>query len=384
MKNYFLITSLIFALNTNVNSQVRAWIRVNQLGYLPNDKKAAILLSEENITIKSFSIYNALTDELEYKSDEIIPYGNFGNFKSTFRLNFSNLREEGSYKIKIDSIESPVIRIFKNAYDGSADFLLNYMRQQRCGYNPILNDSCHTSDGFIIYHPALDSTHIDATGGWHDASDYLQYVTTSANAVYLMLFAYEQNQNCFSDEYENNGIKKANGIPDILDEAKWGIDWLLKMNPKADEMYNQIADDRDHRGFRLPNEDTISYGKGLERPVYYCTGKPQGMFRYKNRSDGIASTAGKFASAFALGSEVFKKYFTEYAEKLKQKAIEAYDYGKRNPGVCQTAPCISPYFYEEENWVDDMQLAAASLYKLTGEKKFLDDAITFGRQERTT
>ena len=73
------------------------------------------------------------------------------------------------------------------------------MRQQRCGYNPFLHDSCHTRDGYIIYHPAADSTHIDVTGGWHDATDYLQYTATSANAVYQMLLAYQLNPSAFGD-----------------------------------------------------------------------------------------------------------------------------------------------------------------------------------------
>jgi hypothetical protein len=122
-----------------------------------------------------------------------------------------------------------------------------------------------------------------------------------------------QNPASFGDTYQANGAAGKNGIPDILDEVRWGLDWLVKMNPDSGQMYNQIADDRDHQGFRLPNKDTATYGKGLERPVYFCTGKPQGVFGHKSRATGIASTAGKYASAFALGSLVMQKQ--EYLEK---------------------------------------------------------------------
>jgi peptidoglycan/xylan/chitin deacetylase (PgdA/CDA1 family) len=359
-------------------------VRINQLGYLPKGIKVAVLLSKDNISPKTFSLHSVLTDEIIFTSRKIIPYGSYGAFKSTFRLNFSEFEKEGAYYIKIESVSSPNFRIASDVYDGAADFLLNYMRQQRCGYNPTLKDSCHTFDGFIIYHPTLDSTHIDVIGGWHDASDYLQYVTTSANAVFQMLFAYQENPESFGDNYDKDGLERANGIPDILDEAKWGLDWLLKMNPGKDMMFNQIADDRDHRGLRLPNQDTISYGRGLERPVYFCTGEPQGIFKYKNRSNGLASTAGKFASAFALGSKIFENYFPEYSNLLKQKSIDAYEFGKRFPGVCQTAPCLSPYFYEEDNWTDDMQLAASVLFSSTKAKNYLDDAIFYGKQEKVT
>ena len=63
-----------------------------------------------------------------------------------------------------------------------------------------------------MYGPMPDSTHIDVTGGWHDATDYLQYSATSVNAVYNMLFAYRDNANAFSDEYQSNGLKGENGI----------------------------------------------------------------------------------------------------------------------------------------------------------------------------
>ncbi|HCY76751.1 MAG TPA: glycoside hydrolase [Ignavibacteriales bacterium] len=363
-------------------AQVDSWIRVNQLGYLPNTPKVAVLISKKNILLKEFLIKEVKTKKIVYTSNSIQSFGSVWNFNSNFRLDFSSFKDEGIYFIECENVRSNNFKIAKNVYNGTADFLLKYMRQQRCGYNPFLKDSCHTKDGFIIYNPKLDSTHIDVTGGWHDASDYLQYVTTSANAVYQMLFAYKQNPGVFTDEFDANGNEGSNKIPDILDEAKWGIDWLLKMNPEKDMIFNQIADDRDHMGFRLPNKDTISYGKGLERPVYFATGTPQGIFKYQNRSTGLASTAGKFASAFALASELLKNYYPELSITLLQKAIEAYELGKEYPGVCQTAPCRAPYFYEEENFRDDMELAASQLFLVTKNNSYLNDGIVFGNEEK--
>ncbi len=137
---------------------------------------------------------------------------------------------------------------------------------------------------------------------------------------------------------------------------------------------------------RLPTEDNINYGvgKGKGRPVYFATGKPQGLGKYKNRSEGVASTAGKFASAFALAAQEYKGINDSLANLYKQKALSAYKLGIDNPGVCQTAPNLAPYFYEEDNWVDDMHLAAAALYQLTGEKKYLDQSIKFGLDEKVT
>ncbi len=115
--------------------------------------------------------------------------------------------------------------------------------------------------------------------------DYLQYSTTSANATYHLLMAYRDFPKVFTDEKQANGLDGKNGMADVLDEAKWGLDWLLKMHPKDDWMFNQIADDRDHMGMRIPKEDT-QYGRGNERPVYFVSGEPQQRGKFMNNTTG--------------------------------------------------------------------------------------------------
>ncbi|MEP6727576.1 MAG: glycoside hydrolase family 9 protein, partial [Bacteroidota bacterium] len=251
---------------------------------------------------------------------------------------------------------------------------------------PFLKDSCHTGDGYTMYGPMPDTTHIDVAGGWHDATDYLQYVTTSANATYHLLAAYRDFPGAFTDKHLANGLDGNNGTADVLDEARWGLEWLLKMHPRKDWLFTQLADDRDHAGFRLPNLDSVDYGtgKGKSRPVYFATGQPQGLGKYKNHSTGVASAAGKFSSAFALGALVYAKKDNILSQLLANKSATAYQLGIDKPGVAQTAPNREPYFYEEDNWVDDMELAAANLYQLTKNKKFLTQSIDYSAQEKVT
>jgi hypothetical protein len=158
------------------------------------------------------------------------------------------------------------------------------------------------------------------------------------------------------------------------------------MFPSYGEMYNQLGDDRDHAYFDLPWADSSDYGwgKGRERPVYPCTGRPQGLFEYRNRSTGLASTAGKYASAFALGAQLFRESDAELADTLRRKALLAFVLGTQNEGVCQTAPARAPYFYEEENWADDMELAAAELFELTQDRVLLGQALTYAELEPVT
>ncbi len=359
------------------------WIRINQLGYLENSIKVAVLISQEDVSVQSFQICDT-DNKVVWESASVKEYGEIWGFKNSFRLDFSNFQTRGEYYIKTGEAKSPVFIINNNVYDGTADFVLQYMRQQRCGYNPFLKDSCHTKDGFIVDHLTRENEYIDVTGGWHDATDYLQYLTTSANATYQLMFAYTQNPDSFKDNYDKDGMPGSNGIPDIIDEAKWGIDWLLKMNPEYGIMFNQIADDRDHAGFRLPNKDSVNYGQPFGRPVYFVTGKSQGLSKHKNRTEGVSSTAGKYASAFALGSKVLKEFYPELIDLLKKKAKEAYNYAKTDLGTTQTACYKSPYFYEEDNYVDDLELAAAQLYEITNDEQYLKEAAYWGDVEPVT
>lgn len=371
-----------------------SWIRVNQIGYLPEATKVAVFMSDETAQINGFELVDAFTGEVAFSSSAVRPTGVLGRMKTTCRLDFSVLKTSGAYYIKVLSsggeTRSETFPVGAGVYDGAADFVLNYMRQQRCGWNPFFKDSCHRKDGIIVGHPdpRKDSTFLDVTGGWHDASDCLQYTTTSANAIYQLMFAYQSNPEAFSDNHLADGTPGRNGIPDIVDEIYWGLKWLDKMNPEPGEMYNQIADDRDHVGMRVPSDDLADYGwgKGGFRPVWYCSGEPQQRGRRgdRNKTTGVASTAGKFASDFALGAEILRPFYPEFAERIGAKAKAAYDAGVAKPGVCQTASVVSPYIYEEDNWVDDMELAAYEMFRRTGDGKYRTEAIEYARREPVT
>ena len=371
-----------------------SWIRVNQIGYLPEATKVAVFMSDETAQINGFELVDAFTGEVAFSSFSVRPTGVLGHMKTTCRLDFSGLKTSGAYYIKVLSsggeTRSETFPVGAGVYDGAADFVLNYMRQQRCGWNPFFKDSCHRKDGIIVGHPdpRKDSTFLDVTGGWHDASDCLQYTTTSANAIYQMMFAYQSNPEAFSDNHLADGTPGRNGVPDIVDEIYWGLKWLDKMNPEPGEMYNQIADDRDHVGMRVPSDDQADYGwgKGGFRPVWYCSGEPQQRGRRgdRNKTTGVASTAGKFASDFALGAEILRPFYPEFAERIGAKAKAAYDAGVAKPGVCQTASVVSPYIYEEDNWVDDMELAAYEMFRRTGDGKYRTEAIEYARREPVT
>lgn len=372
----FLVSGILAIVSFVHKPAPRSWIRINQLGYTPVGIKTAVWCSKENETIKTFQLINAVTKKIAFNGSTGKSFGEYGPFKQSYRLNFSSFKKAGRYYLQAGGVKSPEFEIDDDVYKGSADFCLRYMRQQRTGFNPYLKDSCHTEDGYTLYGPMKDSTYIDATGGWHDASDYLQYATTSANATFHLLAAYRDFPKVLTDEKTANGLEGKNGRADVLDEAKWGLDWLLKMHPKKDWMFNQIADDRDHISMRMPKLDS-QYGRGFQRPVYFINGEPQQRGKFMNNTTGTSSTAAKLSSAFSLGSQVFGITDKKYSILLGQKASSAYTYAFIKPGVTQTVSVKSPYIYAEENWVDDMELASVWQNKI-------NDAYDYALKEPVT
>ncbi|HEX7979207.1 MAG TPA: glycoside hydrolase family 9 protein [Gemmatimonadaceae bacterium] len=362
-----------------------AFIRINQVGYLPDAPKVAVVCALRPVALDRFTVENErggiVLGPLRARRD-----GALGACVETWRLDFGALRRAGRYVVRAGPYVSPPVRVGADVYRGLADTLMAFMRQQRSGYNPFFRDSAHRRDGIIVDHPTRTGEFIPVSGGWADAADYLQYVTTSATATYHLLAAYRDAPAAFGDAHDARGLPGRNDVPDVLDEARHGLEWLVRMYPDDSTMFNQLGDDRDHTYLDLITTDSSDYGwgKGKERPVYPCTGKPQGLFAAKNRATGYASTAGKMAAAFALGARTFAERDRAFADTLRHKAIAAYALGVLHPGACQTAPARSPYFYEEDSWADDMELGASLLRDLTGEARYSRDAVRYARQEPVT
>lgn len=396
MKKWLAITAILLLAFIGKKDK-QSWIRINQMGYTTSGVKVGIWASKEDKGIKTFQLVNAITKKIVYTAGAGKAFGAYGPFIQTYRLNFSVFKKPGRYYLQAGDTRSPEFEIGDNVYKGAADFCLRYMRQQRTGFNPFLRDSCHTQDGYVLYGEKAgipDSTELDVVGGWHDASDYLQYSTTSANATYHLLAAYRDFPNVFTDQKQANGLDGMNGMVDILDEARWGLDWLLKMHPKDNWMFNQIADDRDHMGMRIPGQDTF-YGRGYERPVYFVSGEPQQRGKFMNNTTGASSTAGKFASVFALAHYLYNtdSNFRKHDRRgtYYDKAFSAYNFGLKKQGVAQTASVRSPYIYAEDNWTDDMELAALSIHNMVNNNKgsgdngfYLVAAVNYAKKEKIT
>src|SRR5690242_3767722 len=253
-----MILGALPSLTAAQTAEIRFYIRVNQLGFRPHDVKSAVAFGREALPA-TFRVVDAKTGTVVFTGKAVSLNGSWGEFAHHVELNFSQLRREGRYLIELGAARSVAFAVGRNINTDLGDQLLDFMREQRCGYNPYVNAACHIFDGRTAYGPLPPGTYINASGGWHDAGDQLKYLLTSSNATAQMLLAYKlatesprknhQSEIVFADRFNALGQPGANGIPDVLDEARWGLQWMLRLHPAKDQLYHQVADDRDHKGF---------------------------------------------------------------------------------------------------------------------------------------
>jgi hypothetical protein len=360
------------------------FVRASQIGYGRADTKIAIAFSELPLA-EGFTVIDADSGAAVF-AGKTLPLGGqrWGAFNRYSELDFTALARPGRYRLQLGGTVSLPFSVGEHALADLPGQLLEFMRQQRCGYNPWLRVNCHQHDGRTAYGPLAAGTLIDARGGWHDAGDLLKYHMTAGNATALMLLAHAISARPkptgwrFPDHVDAQGDPGANRVADILDEARWGLDWMLKLHPAPDQLYHQVADDRDHIGFRLPQTDTADFGwgKGGARVVYCADGRSQGLGRFKSESTGVANVAGRYAAAMALAHQIWKEDRRErgFAERSLKAGIEVYELGRAQEGSQQGNSYSAPYRYEETTWADDMEWGAAELFRATRDRRYLDEA----------
>ncbi|MBV6643762.1 MAG: glycoside hydrolase family 9 protein [Cyclobacteriaceae bacterium] len=389
MKNIFsLVLILTCHLILLAQSQQPFYIRVNQVGYIPEDRKVALVFAEQGVKEQFDLIREKTLQKTRLKLRESSARG-WGAFSHYYELDFSRIQEEGNYYIKgrQSGIVSQTFTISGDAYTQKPELLLEFMRQQRCGYNPYLDMVCHQQDGRSFYGKVPDSTYVDVSGGWHDAGDQLKYLITSSYATGHMLKAFELYPDRFEDFNNSLGQPFPNDIPDVLDEAKWGLDWILKLHTSPDQLVHQVADDRDHVGWKMPDEDPSDYGWGKNsyRVAYFANGRSQGLREHKSMATGFANLAGRSAAVLAQGARIWLQLGDQvFADQCRIAAQSLYKLGKENEGFQQGNSYGAPYRYTEETWYDDMEWGAAELFRLTGDVSFRDDAIYYARKAHTT
>ena len=326
------------------------FIRVSQVGYGGKEIKQGVILSDQQLDGSSFEIVESSTKTPVFNSVVGLNFGKYGEFDNSYRFDFSSFRKTGTYRIKIHGVYSNIFEIGDSLFNPISENLLAFFRIQRCGYtDPSFHGICHRADATsIVEDGKVIKKQIDLTGGWHDAGDYIKFLNTTAYATYTLLFSYSFDPDKFGFDGNNNSI------PDLLEEAKIGLDWLIRCNYKKYKLVTQVQDLRDHDvGFRLPEEDPLEF----DRPAYLGLGK---------------NTIGIYVAALAIGSQIWKDKFKmdEFADKCLSVALDLYSI--RNNVVDLDEHGSGQYVDLEFN--GKLALGAVELFRTTGREELLKQA----------
>jgi endoglucanase len=344
----------MFCLCIGASSRSRSQeIFVNQIGYRPDDTKIAVL---EKPVEGKFQIMDLTTGKSVY-TGQINGVGVFDNNtgQTTLPLDFSQLRTPGEYKVWIPgtSMMSDKFVISPDVYDTLTLLTIQSFYYQRCG-TQVSNGTewhhppCHMNDAVFFDDPSKSK---DVTGGWHDAGDYGKFVPTGAVSAAFLLYLYESDPSKFSDN--QLAIPEShNGVPDILDEVRWELEWLLKMQDESGGVYHKVSTKK-WTGEYLPQDDPD------QRYIF-----------------GISSTAtGDFAAVAALSARVFEKIDSKFSMKLLQASEKAWQFLEDHPSIVppggfHNPPGVEGGEYGDDHDGDERLWASAELFRTTGGEKY--------------
>lgn len=324
----------------------QASILTNQVGYKADSKKTAVFRNVTNQT--EFSVINADTKQAVYTGKLSGAINNSSAGETNYTGDFSQVTTPGKYYIQCANLDdSYQFTIEQNPYTNLLTDSVKMLYLQRCGTTVTDADfghgACHNTQATVY---GTNQT-IDVSGGWHDAGDYGRYVVPGAKAVADLLYAYLANPDMYAD---NTGIPESgNGKADILDEAKFELDWMFKMQAENGGVYHKVTCEN-FPGYVAPEKETAPL---IVTPI-------------------TTTSTADFAGAMALAAEVYKSYDSAYAEKCLNAAKKAWSFLEQNPNlIFQNPQDITTGEYGDKSDKDERYWAAAQLYRATGESKYL-------------
>ncbi len=337
-------------------------IYINQVGYIAIGPKKVLV----DYPAEQFDVINVTTGEIAFQGTLQLHKANDEcSGMSLYEGDFSAVTGEGDYLVRVQSslnsgITSYTFSIADDVYSEVLAKANKALFLQRCGMEmeavyagKYARKVCHTDNCF--YHPNCEQEgEKDMTGGWHDAGDYGKYVAPGSVTIGILFASYEINK----DKWQSDSWsipESGNGVPDILDEIRYELDWLFKMQRHDGAVHEKIHT-KDYVQFIMPSEGQV----------------PQ--FTYEVSSTATAD----FAAIMAKSARIYKEIDQQLADRCLQAALLAYKYlekhsqivpvgGFKNPADTKAGGYSDAYDKDERIW------AAAEMYLTTGKKRYLND-----------
>lgn len=333
-------------------------IKVDQVGYLPGADKLAIVTaagtsfelkrSEDNVTVYKGALSPAKADA---DSGDSVQFADFTKFRTegTYYLDVEGVGRSWTFSIKPD--------VFAHTYY----LAMRAFYGQRCGTDVDLGpefpgykyQACHLKGEF--HQSSGKQGERDNVGGWHDAGDYGRYVVNSGISTGTLLWTWE----IFGPRVKGitlNIPETGNGTPDILNEARWNLEWMLKMQDDDGGAWHKQTSAR-FAGFVMPEDDV------LPSEVIGT-----GQIPYKS----TCATADLTAVA-AIAARIYQPFDARFAARNLEAARNGWVWVQKNPNVLFRNPQgVNTGEYGDRNCSDEILWAAGELWRTTGESTYSD------------
>jgi endoglucanase len=354
-------------------------IRVNQVGYLPQYSKHAVLVTQATTPVKWELVDGAGS---VVASGDTLPFGeDLDSGDRVHTIDFSAFQQRGKgFKLRAGTDESPPFDISTGIYGQMKYDALWYFYHNRSGIELALpyagqpawtRPAGHLSDKSVPCAPNVDAKFkcgysLDVTGGWYDAGDHGKYVVNGGIALFTMQNQYERMKHLAPKSLADFGDGKLripenhNQRPDILDEARWELQWMLKMQvpegqPHAGMAHHKIHDENwTALGLRPPTDTAEIKMNRFLRPV------------------STAATL-NLAAVAAQGARIWDKLDPEFSRKCLEAAKRAWKAARAEPGIfAPKSDGMGGGAYDDVEVSDEFYWAAVELYLTTGESEYQD------------
>jgi endoglucanase len=333
-------------------------IKVDQVGYPQDGPKTALVDSEA----KTFDIRRSGDRSVVFQGTLAAPQADANTGDRVQEADFSSLHKPGTYYLEVPGVgRSWNFTIGKNIFARTYYLAMRGFYGQRCGTAVDLGPEfpgyshpiCHQHGEF---HSSSGSTGPrDNVGGWHDAGDYGRYVVNSGITTGTLLWTWE----IFGNKLKDISLmipESGNGTPDLLNEARWNLEWMLKMQDADGGVWHKQTSEH-FSGFIAPEDDKLP-------SVVVGTGSAP----YKS----TCATA-DLATVAAIAARLYKPYDAKFAARALDAAERAWAWTEKYPNVTFRNPAgVSTGEYGDSNCKDERLWAAAELWRTTGQSAYND------------
>jgi endoglucanase len=342
--------------STEKESLVAAPVRLNSIGYLVNANKVAVFaIGREGDT---FLVRDVATGR-EVHRGQLSALAKSDDTPAILNsADFSAVQAPGRYQLQLlDGPSSPTFEISNDVYNWPFYCAMRAMYLCRCGTavesefagQKFGHAACHMDDGYLDYAGGPVGAHRDGSGGWHDAGDYNKYTVNSAFTVGMLLRAWEDHTDRLAS-VKLRISRNDSGVPDYLNEIRWELDWLLKMQADDGSVYHKLSALK-YCGYIMPEaEHTRRYFSPW----------------------GSAATA-DFVAVTAQAARVYQPYDSQFSDRCLAASEKGHEFLKLHPESHRPdLKAFSMDGYQHDD-AEARLWATTELWETTGKSKYLAD-----------